>query len=203
MIRAMSRRTMMLIGLSIILVGLTLITVAFSFFSNARAIPSILAIVLFILGYEIGPGPLFYILAAEAFPTSILHAGLSLANQLAWVFNILITFLFPLLTDAIGGGGTFGLFLLACIITIVGYFFLLPHDTDQHVLVPSESPITILAEDEADAGEDPAVTKAPVGDDDRSFRVELASKATDADQRHGKCDELQLDMSRADSEKHP
>lgn len=119
---------MLFIAHGIMALGLGLITLAFAFFPEQRAIPSIFAIVLFILGFEIGPGPLFFVLASEVFPPTILHAGLSFANQLAWLCNILITFLFPLLSNAIGASGTFGIFLIVCILSVLGYIVLLPSE---------------------------------------------------------------------------
>lgn len=130
----MSRRSMMLIAQSIMTVGLLLITLAFAFFSESRAVPSIISILLFLLGFEIGPGPLFFILAAEVFPPPILHAGLSFANQVAWIFNIAITFLFPVLNNAIGAAGTFCIFLGVSVLTIIGYIQLLPADSDRNVI---------------------------------------------------------------------
>jgi hypothetical protein len=139
LLKLLERRAMLTIAHSIMALGLALIAMSFAFFPEDRAVPSIFAIVLFILGFEIGPGPLFFVIASDAFPHTILHAGLSLTNQLAWLCNILITFLFPLLSTAIGSAGTFGIFLLICLFSIVGDAFLLPPDADIPVVMASPS----------------------------------------------------------------
>jgi MFS family permease len=140
LIRRVSRRHMLFLGLSVMSLGMLLMCVSTHFFYSARAIPSILSILLVVLGFEIGPGPLFFILASEAFPPPILHAGLSLANQLAWVCNIAITFLFPVMTAQIGTAATFGVFFLLCVGSIIGYYFLLPPATeDAEIVQPSPS----------------------------------------------------------------
>ena len=146
LLKHLGRRTMLLIAHSIMAAGLALITFAYAFIPHNRAIPSIFAIILFILGFEVGPGPLFFVIASDSFPQSVLHAGLSLTNQLAWLCNILITFLFPLLSTAIGSAGTFGIFLFICIASTIGDAFFLPSDADVPVMVPSPKPSSTVAE---------------------------------------------------------
>ena len=58
---------------------------------------------LFILGFESGPGPLFFVMASQDFPSDLVDQGTSVANILMWSFNILIAFFFPLITDFLGG----------------------------------------------------------------------------------------------------
>jgi len=134
LIRKYSRRHMMLGALLIMASGMALISIVHASIPSRRAIPSIVAILLFILGFEVGPGPLFFILAAEAFPTHILHAGLNLSNQCAWLFNILVTFCFPLLTQATGSATTFGIFCIICLATCAALYFLLPLGVEHHVI---------------------------------------------------------------------
>ena len=49
----------------------------------------------FLLAFETGPGPLFFIIASETFPTTIRNEALALANVLQAVFNIAVSFGFP------------------------------------------------------------------------------------------------------------
>jgi hypothetical protein len=142
LIRHFPRRTLMLVATGIMTLGVALMAVSSAFFAAHRAIPSILAILLFVFGFELGPGPLFFVLAAEAFPSPILHAGLSLSNQMAWLFNVAVSFLFPLMNVALGTAGTFGVFVLINIAVLLAYTAALPrHVEHTRITAPSASPI--------------------------------------------------------------
>lgn len=134
----------MLVAAVIMTVGMLLMSATSLWFASSRAVPSIVAILLVVFGFELGPGPLFFVLAAEAFPANILHAGLSLSNQLAWACNIAITFLFPLMTTQLGTGGTFGVFLLINIATLIAYAAALPHHVEHAVITASPSPVSVV-----------------------------------------------------------
>jgi len=88
----------------------------------------IVAILSFILAFEIGPGPLFFVMATEAFPKEISKSGLSFTNGLSWIFNLLVSFGFPILkSDNVAGiSGTFLVFAGAGYVTCFLIFMLLP-----------------------------------------------------------------------------
>lgn len=101
----MSRRTIFLIALSIMIVGsLILIT---SFVKQGLAILAIVGMLLFILGFESGPGPLFFVMASQDFPPELVDQGTSVANVIMWIFNIAIAFFFPIITSHLGSYVTF------------------------------------------------------------------------------------------------
>ena len=77
---------------------------------------ALIGMALYILGFESGPGPLFYVMATQDFPKELVSQGLGLSNVLLYVLNIILTFFFPILTTSIGAGSTF---------TILGGFQLL------------------------------------------------------------------------------
>jgi sugar porter (SP) family MFS transporter len=88
----------------------------------------IAAILSFILAFEIGPGPLFFVMATEAFPKEISKSGLSFTNGLSWIFNLLVSFGFPILkSDNVAGiSGTFLVFAGAGYVACLLIFLLLP-----------------------------------------------------------------------------
>jgi len=68
--------------------------------------PSSLAFVLlglYILGFEAGPGCLFWVICNEVFPEHISQKGFSFVNFVQWSFTLLVTFCFPPLQSAMGG----------------------------------------------------------------------------------------------------
>merc|ERR1719409_857689 len=70
--------------------------------NSTLGVTSIAMIMLFLLAFETGPGPLFFILASETFPTSIRNEALALANALQAVMNIMVSFTFPIMLHAFG-----------------------------------------------------------------------------------------------------
>ena len=68
---------------------------------------ALIGMALYILGFESGPGPPFYVMATQDFPKELVSQGLGLSNVLLYVLNIILTFFFPILTASIGAGSTF------------------------------------------------------------------------------------------------
>lgn len=113
----MSRRTIFLLALSIMLIGS--ITITTSFLLKGLAIVAICGMLLFILGFESGPGPLFFVMASQDFPPELVDQGTSVANILMWILNIAIAFFFPIITGSLGAATTFiilSVFQVICMI---------------------------------------------------------------------------------------
>lgn len=182
LIHRFPRRTLMLVASAVMTAGFAVLAFATYFTPASRAVPSIVGILLVVLGFELGPGPLFFVMArsaeemnrgrtedpcskarlltrlrllccvsvnSEAFPPAILHAGLSLSNLLAWCFNILISFLFPLMSAELGSAATFGIFLLVNILTFLAFISRLPRHAEHAVITaPSASPEVVRSQSE-------------------------------------------------------
>ena len=101
----LSRRTIFMIALSIMLIGS--ITLISSFLIKGLSIVAVFGLLLFILGFESGPGPLFFVMASQDFPSDLVDQGTSIANILMWILNILIAFFFPIITSSLGAATTF------------------------------------------------------------------------------------------------
>ena len=69
----------------------------------------IASIILYMGGFEAGPGPLFFLMASETFPPQVRSEALTVANILCNLFNIFTSFMFPVLKDAMGIGNVFAL----------------------------------------------------------------------------------------------
>ncbi len=70
----------------------------------------IFAIFLFLLGFEIGPGPLFFVLASEIAPIEVKGRMMAVIIGLQWLWTLVITLLFLSVTQLIGKGPTFFIF---------------------------------------------------------------------------------------------
>jgi len=65
-----------------------------------RVIGVVVGLALFLLGFEAGPGCLFWVLANELkVPRSFNDLGASYTNIVQWGFNLLVSFTFPLFTE--------------------------------------------------------------------------------------------------------
>lgn len=56
---------------------------------------------------EAGPGPLFFVMATEAYPACARKEGLAFTQTIYWAFNIMITFGFRPVSELLGSALTF------------------------------------------------------------------------------------------------
>lgn len=63
LIHRFPRRTLMLVASAVMTTGFAVLAFATYFTPESRAIPSIVGILLVVLGFELGPGPLFFVMA--------------------------------------------------------------------------------------------------------------------------------------------
>ncbi|KAK8805809.1 hypothetical protein WA158_002465 [Blastocystis sp. Blastoise] len=115
----LSRKMILNISLAIMVVGSILLIV--TFYITGYTGLAIGGVVMFILGFETGPGPLFYVMASQDFPKDIMDKGLGLANVLLWVLNIVISFVFPIVNSSFGPAITFIILAVIQVLCIV-YF---------------------------------------------------------------------------------
>jgi len=87
--------------------------------TGARRIFGIGGVLLFILGFEIGPGPLFFFLAAASFPEHIRPRALVFTNLVQWICNLAVAFFFPFLITAMGAPSTFLLLAVICACSLI------------------------------------------------------------------------------------
>ena len=96
---------------------------------SARSGILIAMTMLFIGGFETGPGPLFFVMASESFNPLIKSEGIVLCNTLAWIFNITIVFVFPLLDAGLMEFVLTGV----CLLAIALIYFLVPETKSVNV----------------------------------------------------------------------
>jgi len=110
----LGRRPLMLIGVTLISFSLIAIGLVSQFVtaSTPKSVGVIIGLAGFILGFEVGPGCLFWVIINELFPEAYIEFGGTYANILQWGFNLLVSTVFPILgkADVLGQSGTFYLF---------------------------------------------------------------------------------------------
>ena len=106
------RRILMLIGCAGIGLSHVLIGIAYALGMKGTAV---LVFTLCALGcYAMSLAPVTWVLIAEIFPNRIRGAAVSVAVSALWIACFVLTFLFPILKDAIGMSGTFWIYALIC-----------------------------------------------------------------------------------------
>lgn len=94
------RRPLLFIGIGSMLLALTALSVVFYDYSgeggfNAQKGAIVGLIFVYIAGYQIGFGPIAWLLIAEVFPLEVRGSAIALAVQVNFASNMLVSFLFP------------------------------------------------------------------------------------------------------------
>jgi MFS family permease len=76
--------------------------------------------VLYIAGYAVGVGPVFWTLLGEIFPPDVRATGSSASTAVNWAANFAVSLLFLSVVAAIGEGQTFWIF---AVISLLGFGF--------------------------------------------------------------------------------
>jgi len=107
------RRPLYLISLAIMCVATVLMGFDYLLLTShptALTGVAIVAVFLFIAGFEAGPGPLFFVIVNESFPNEIQELATALMNLLQWGFTLVISLTFLLVVDVIGLPATYFIF---------------------------------------------------------------------------------------------
>lgn len=87
-------------------------------FTPNRQITILIAMCVYIGGYQLGFGPITWCIVSEVFPLEIRGQAIALGVELNYLLNFLVQFTFPIMQDILGWGPSFGLFgvlLMVCV----------------------------------------------------------------------------------------
>eukprot|EP01065_Artemidia_motanka_P048182 TRINITY_DN7721_c0_g1_i1.p2 TRINITY_DN7721_c0_g1~~TRINITY_DN7721_c0_g1_i1.p2 ORF type:complete len:535 (+),score=203.79 TRINITY_DN7721_c0_g1_i1:82-1605(+) len=103
LVNKFGRRGLMMRGLFLIMVSITLLTPFDQWVTNdsVKAAMCFVCLGVYILGFEMGPGCLFWVYLPEVAPEG--SPLFPFANALQWTFTLIVTFMFPPLQDAVDG----------------------------------------------------------------------------------------------------
>ena len=107
------RRRMLVIGFSGVVGSQALLAIVFLLPQSDLASYTILAaMMLFVAFVQCFIGTCVWLLLSEMFPLAIRGFAMGIAVFALWTVNAAISFLFPIVVNALGSTGTFGLFVL-------------------------------------------------------------------------------------------
>lgn len=122
------RRRLLLSGITIAGVSLSLVGYLFSnaLSSNIQVWATFIFMLLYIAGYSLSLGSLFWLIISEIYPLNIRGFAMSLASAAQWAASFVITLTFLSILDTIGPVYTFWMYGAMCIISFIFCYFLVP-----------------------------------------------------------------------------
>jgi len=118
------RRTLMGIG-SVGLV-LTLALVARAFFAQQLGGLGVPLLLFGYIAFAFSQGAVLWVFVSEIFPAEVRTQGQVLGSSVHWLTATIIAFIFPYLSEQLGGGVTFGFFALMMVCQLLFVLFMMP-----------------------------------------------------------------------------
>ncbi|KAH1016637.1 hypothetical protein HUJ04_007823 [Dendroctonus ponderosae] len=125
MVERMGRKKLLLISCIFCFLSMTVLGVYFCLKQKGFDVQPvfwlpILCLIIYMLVFSFGLGPLPWTVMGEIFPSNIKGVASAMSSTISFLSACLITFIFPVLSEILGMAGSFWLFAFFC---FIGYFF--------------------------------------------------------------------------------
>jgi sugar porter (SP) family MFS transporter len=129
----LGRRFFLITGTSILTVALVGLGIFFhsSSLQSSAGWFALVCLLVYIMGFAIGLGPVFWLMISEIFPLQMRGPAMAVCTMFNWGFNFLIAYTFLSLTTLITKAGTFWLYAGFAICAIVFFVTLVPETKDR------------------------------------------------------------------------
>ncbi|KAA9393509.1 sugar porter family MFS transporter [Kocuria coralli] len=150
------RRKLMLVGSIGYLVSLGAVALVFftgdpeAGFSPASSVFVLVGLIVFIAAHAFGQGSVIWVFIAEIFPNKVRAQGQALGSFTHWFFAAVISWTFPAVSGAFGGGTAFAIFFVCMVLQLFWVLKIMP-ETKQ---VPLEEMAGVLGLPESELAED-------------------------------------------------
>ncbi len=119
------RRTLMLIGSVGLIVTLGLVSRTF-YTEDFSGFGIIIYLMIYIAFFAFSQGAVIWVFISEIFPNNIRARGQTLGSFTHWMMAAIITFLFPILAEKLGGGNTFLFFSIMMVLQLLFVLKIMP-----------------------------------------------------------------------------
>jgi SP family galactose:H+ symporter-like MFS transporter len=122
----LGRRALLLggiIGMAVTLAGMGIV---FAIGANNAGIFILICLLLYIVSFAIGMGPVFWLMSSELFPNRLRGTGASISSFSNWAANLLVSITSLTLINLVGKPGTFWIYAVLAVVAFVFAWFLVP-----------------------------------------------------------------------------
>lgn len=125
----LGRRFLLLSGTAIAAISLFLVSILFNHPVSGQKFWILASFSVYVLGYCISVGSLFWVLISEIYPLQIRGMAMSIATVMQWAANFIVSISFLSLYQSYGQAITFSLFGLLCFLAFVFVYYFIPETT--------------------------------------------------------------------------
>ena len=122
----LGRKPLLYIGLSGMLLSLLVLSGVFVINCDCAKYLAVIFCAVYIVSFSMSLGPIGLLLISEVFPLRYRGSAMSIAIISNFLFNFIVTGLFPISLNRLGGSVTFLIFALICVISIFFVRFIVP-----------------------------------------------------------------------------
>ena len=120
------RKPLLYIGLSGMMISLIVLSLAHSLDLTYIKYLAVIFCAAYIVFFSMSLGPVALLLNSEIFPLEYRARAMSIVIVANYLFNFVVTSLFPISLDKLGGSATFLIFAFICVISLLFIYFVVP-----------------------------------------------------------------------------
>lgn len=122
----LGRKPLLYIGLTGMTISLGVLSLSYTLDFPCMKYLAVIFCATYIVFFSMSLGPIGLLLISEVFPLEYRARAMSIAIVSNFIFNFIITGLFPVMLDKLGGNHTFLVFIGICIISLLFVKFIVP-----------------------------------------------------------------------------
>lgn len=122
----LGRKPLLYVGISGMMISLFVLSAVFMTDCSLAKYLAVIFCALYIVCFSFSIGPIGLLLISEIFPLNFRGRAMSIAIVANFLLNFIVTGIFPVLLDKLGGAMTFLIFAIICVISLFFIYFFVP-----------------------------------------------------------------------------